>query len=99
MVRISDARMSGTAYGTVVLHVAPEARAGGPLAVVKEGDWIELDCLAGTLHLDVSDAELTQRLANWAEVQTVATADTAGIESCMSITSCKPIRAAILISS
>src|SRR5471032_1592833 len=72
MVRISDARMSGTAYGTVVLHVAPEARAGGPLAVVQEGDWIELDCLGGTLHLDVSDAELTARLANWAEVQTVA---------------------------
>jgi L-arabonate dehydrase len=44
MVRLSDARMSGTAYGTVVLHVAPEARAGGPLAVVREGDWIELDC-------------------------------------------------------
>ena len=47
MVRLSDARMSGTAYGTVVLHVAPEARAGGPLAVVREGDWIELDCDAG----------------------------------------------------
>jgi L-arabonate dehydrase len=78
MVRISDARMSGTAYGTVVLHVAPEARAGGPLAVVKEGDWIELDCLGGTLHLDVSDAELTSRLANWAEAQTVAPADTSG---------------------
>ncbi|CAN7754370.1 dihydroxy-acid dehydratase [Caballeronia sp. LjRoot29] len=78
MVRISDARMSGTAYGTVVLHVAPEARAGGPLAVVQEGDWIELDCLAGKLQLDVSDAELTTRLANWAEVQTVAPADTSG---------------------
>src|SRR5207342_1096928 len=58
MVRISDARMSGTAYGTVVLHVAPEARAGGPLAVVREGDWIELDCAGGRLHLDISDAEL-----------------------------------------
>src|SRR5471030_271540 len=78
MVRISDARMSGTAYGTVVLHVAPEARAGGPLAVVKEGDWIELDCLGGKLHLDISDAELASRLANWAEVQTVAAADTSG---------------------
>ena len=44
MVRISDARMSGTAYGTVVLHVAPEAAAGGPLAAVRDGDWIELDC-------------------------------------------------------
>jgi L-arabonate dehydrase len=62
MVRISDARMSGTAYGTVVLHVAPEAAAGGPLAAVKDGDWIELDCDAGTLHLDIGDEELAQRL-------------------------------------
>jgi dihydroxy-acid dehydratase len=65
MVRISDARMSGTAYGTVVLHVAPEAAAGGPLAVVCNGDFIELDCLAGRLHLDIPDAELNERLAAW----------------------------------
>ncbi|MFG3693027.1 IlvD/Edd family dehydratase [Stutzerimonas stutzeri] len=65
MVRISDARMSGTAYGTVVLHVAPEAAAGGPLAVVRNGDFIELDCYEGRLHLDVSDAELEERLAAW----------------------------------
>ncbi|WP_417663337.1 IlvD/Edd family dehydratase [Pseudomonas sp.] len=65
MVRISDARMSGTAYGTVVLHVAPEAAAGGPLAVVQNGDFIELDCDAGRLHLDISDAELQARLAAW----------------------------------
>ena len=58
MVRISDARMSGTAYGTVVLHVAPESAAGGPLALVKTGDVIELDVPARKLHLDVSDAEL-----------------------------------------
>ncbi|MDN8482747.1 IlvD/Edd family dehydratase, partial [Acinetobacter baumannii] len=58
MVRISDARMSGTAYGTVVLHVAPEAMAGGPLAVVQNGDFIELDAYAGKLHLEVSDEEL-----------------------------------------
>ncbi|AXM95054.1 IlvD/Edd family dehydratase [Pseudomonas plecoglossicida] len=64
MVRISDARMSGTAYGTVVLHVAPEAAAGGPLAAVREGDWIELDCHEGRLHLDVSDEELAGRLAD-----------------------------------
>ncbi|HDS1679788.1 TPA: dihydroxy-acid dehydratase [Pseudomonas putida] len=64
MVRISDARMSGTAYGTVVLHVAPEAAAGGPLAAVREGDWIELDCQAGRLHLDISDEELAGRLAD-----------------------------------
>src|SRR4029079_18998203 len=63
MVRISDARMSGTAYGTVVLHVAPEAAAGGPLAVVRDGDWIELDSAQGRLHLDISDAELQDRLA------------------------------------
>ena len=63
MVRISDARMSGTAYGTVVLHVAPEAAAGGPLAAVRDGDFIELDCEQGRLHLDISDAELAERLA------------------------------------
>ncbi|PWK37384.1 IlvD/Edd family dehydratase [Cupriavidus plantarum] len=62
MVRISDARMSGTAYGTVVLHVAPEAAAGGPLAAVRDGDWIELDCEAGRLHLDVSQEELAERM-------------------------------------
>lgn len=63
MVRISDARMSGTAYGTVVLHVAPEAAAGGPLAAVRSGDWIELDCEAGRLHLDLSETELAERMA------------------------------------
>jgi dihydroxyacid dehydratase/phosphogluconate dehydratase len=66
-VRISDARMSGTAYGTVVLHVAPEAMAGGPLGVVQEGDWISLDCAGGKLDLEVSDEELAQRLAARAE--------------------------------
>lgn len=64
MVRISDARMSGTAYGTVVLHVAPEAAAGGPLAAVRNGDFIELDCRNGRLHLDISDEELQARLAD-----------------------------------
>jgi len=78
MVRISDARMSGTAYGTVVLHVAPEARAGGPLAVVKEGDWIELDCAGNRLHLDIPDAELQLRLAAWAAAQQPDPADAAG---------------------
>ena len=65
MVRISDARMSGTAYGTVVLHVAPEAARGGPLAVVRSGDMIELDVAARRLHLDISDAELARRMAEW----------------------------------
>jgi L-arabonate dehydrase len=78
MVRISDARMSGTAYGTVVLHVAPEARAGGPLAVVREGDWIELDCAAGRLHLDIDEAELQTRLAAWASALQPDPADAAG---------------------
>jgi len=65
MVRISDARMSGTAYGTVVLHTAPEAAAGGPLAIVRNGDMIELDVAARRIHLDISDDELTERLASW----------------------------------
>ncbi len=65
MVRISDARMSGTAYGTVVLHTSPEAAIGGPLAVVRSGDMIELDVPNRRLHLDVPAAELTARLADW----------------------------------
>lgn len=65
MVRISDARMSGTAYGTVVLHTAPEAAAGGPLAVVRNGDMITLDIAARRLHLHVDDAELAARLKEW----------------------------------
>ncbi len=65
MVRISDARMSGTAYGTVVLHVCPEAAVGGPLALVREGDVIELDVDARRLHLEVSDDELAKRKAEW----------------------------------
>jgi L-arabonate dehydrase len=66
MVRISDARMSGTAYGTVVLHTSPEAAAGGPLALVRNGDVIELDVPARRLHLEVSDEELARRRAEWA---------------------------------
>jgi len=81
MVRISDARMSGTAYGTVVLHVAPEARAGGPLAVVREGDWIELDCEANRLHLDIPDAELQARLQQWQATQSPDPADASGYRS------------------
>ena len=65
MVRISDARMSGTAYGTVVLHVCPEAALGGPLALVNEGDWIELDVEARRLNLEVDDRELERRHAAW----------------------------------
>jgi len=69
MVRISDARMSGTAFGTVVLHVAPEAAAGGPLALVESGDWIELDVSARRLHLDVPDDVLARRRAALVPVQ------------------------------
>jgi dihydroxy-acid dehydratase len=65
MIRISDARMSGTAYGTVVLHVAPEAAAGGPLALVQNGDLITLDVAARSLHLHVDDAELAARRDAW----------------------------------
>ena len=65
MVRISDARMSGTAYGTVVLHTAPEAAVGGPLALVEDGDMIELDVAARRLHLDVADDVLERRRAAW----------------------------------
>jgi dihydroxy-acid dehydratase len=66
MVRISDARMSGTAYGTVILHASPEAARGGPLAVVRTGDMIEIDVTARRLHLDVPEAEIAARLAAWA---------------------------------
>ena len=65
MVRISDARMSGTAYGTVVLHVAPEAAAGGPLALVRDGDPVVLDVPARRLELRVEEAELARRRAAW----------------------------------
>jgi dihydroxy-acid dehydratase len=72
MVRISDARMSGTAYGTVVLHVAPEAAVGGPLALVSTGDQVALDVEARTLMLQVSDQEMTRRRANWRAPPTCA---------------------------
>jgi len=65
MVRISDARMSGTAFGTVVLHVTPEASAGGPLALVKDGDVIRMDAAARKLELLVDNAELERRRAQW----------------------------------
>jgi dihydroxyacid dehydratase/phosphogluconate dehydratase len=65
MVRISDARMSGTAYGTVVLHTAPEAAAGGPLAIVQNGDMVELDVAGRKLNLLVEPAEIDRRLRAW----------------------------------
>ena len=65
MLRISDGRMSGTSYGTIVLHVAPESALGGPLALVEDGDIIELDQPQRRLHLHVSDEELERRRAQW----------------------------------
>jgi dihydroxy-acid dehydratase len=65
MVRISDARMSGTAFGTIVLHASPEAAVGGPLALVRDGDTIRLDVPARTLTLEVPEAELVRRRAAW----------------------------------
>jgi dihydroxy-acid dehydratase len=65
MVRISDGRMSGTAYGTAVLHVSPESAIGGNLALVQNGDMIELDVAQRKLHLNVSDDELQKRKTNW----------------------------------
>jgi dihydroxy-acid dehydratase len=65
MVRISDARMSGTSYGACVLHIAPEAHVGGPLALVRTGDLVTLDVSQRMLRLDVSDAELARRRAVW----------------------------------
>ena len=67
MVRISDARMSGTAFGTIVLHITPEAAIGGPLAVIRAGDRIALDVPARKIDLLIDDAELAQRLADWRE--------------------------------
>ncbi|REG54036.1 dihydroxy-acid dehydratase [Paracoccus versutus] len=72
MVRISDARMSGTAYGTVVLHASPEAAVGGPIALVQSGDTIRLDVAGGSLELLVDEAELARRRANWVEPQVQA---------------------------
>src|SRR4029453_11796837 len=68
MVRISDARMSGTAYGTVVLHESPEAAVGGPLALVRDGDPIVLDVAARALELDVPHSDLQQRKPSEASV-------------------------------
>ena len=65
LVRLSDARMSGTHYGSCVLHIAPESAVGGPLALVQTGDVIELDLPARRLHLHVDDAELARRRAAW----------------------------------
>lgn len=69
MLRISDGRMSGTASGAVVLHVAPEAAVGGPLAIVRDGDEIELDVETRRLHLCVKEEEIVKRLGEWHVLQ------------------------------
>jgi dihydroxy-acid dehydratase len=65
MLRVSDARMSGTSYGACILHVSPESYIGGPLALVRTGDMIEVDVAARRIHLDVSDEELARRKSEW----------------------------------
>jgi dihydroxy-acid dehydratase len=65
MVRLSDARMSGTSYGACILHVAPESYVGGPLALLRTGDLISVDVPARRIHLEVSDDELARRKAAW----------------------------------
>jgi dihydroxy-acid dehydratase len=67
MLRISDARMSGTSYGACILHVSPEAYIGGTLALVQTGDMISVDVAARSIHLDVSDDELARRKAQWVQ--------------------------------
>jgi dihydroxyacid dehydratase/phosphogluconate dehydratase len=95
MVRISDARMSGTAYGTVILHVAPEAAAGGPLGIVQDGDFIELDAYAGKLQLDISEEEMQRRLAERAKVLAERKPEMAGgYQSCTWTACCRPTKAA-----
>ena len=88
IVRVSDGRMSGTAFGTVVLHVAPESAAGGPLALVRTGDIIELNVPERRLHLEVSDEELARRKAEWIPPEPPPADGT----DCFSIMSCKRTR-------
>ena len=97
MVRISDARMSGTSYGACVLHVAPESFVGGPLAFVRDGDIIELDVPARRLSLRVSDEELARRRARVEAARGRRTR--AATASCTRSTSPRPTEAATSISS
>ena len=96
MLRISDARMSGTSYGACVLHVAPESFVGGPLAFVRDGDVIELDVPARRLHLHVDDAELARRRAEWSRRRRTTRAASARSTSS---TSSRPTKAATSTSS
>ena len=96
MVRISDARMSGTSYGACILHVAPESYIGGPLAAVRNGDIITLDVAARTIRLEISDAEIADRLAAYVPQRGPRRAATS---SCTPPMSRRPTRAATSTSS
>ena len=94
MIRVSDARMSGTAFGTVILHTSPEAAVKGPLAAVQSGDMIEVDVYEGIMNLLVDQKIIDERLKNYnpilPEIKGV-------IKKCMSIMLCKLIKVLILI--
>lgn len=94
MLRLSDARMSGTSYGGCLLHCSPESAVGGPLALVKTGDRITVDVPARRIHLEVSDSELATRRAAWTPRPRATSAAMAG---CSAAISCRPMRDAILI--
>ncbi len=95
MLRISDARMSGTSYGACVLHVSPKSYVGGPLGLVRTGDLISIDVDARTLNLDVSDEELARRRAEWTPRRHATSAAMAG---CSPAISSRRAKAATLIS-
>ena len=96
MVRISDARMSGTAFGTVVLHITPESADGGPLAAVATNDRIQLDVAARRIDLLVDEAELSRRMARCARVRG-RHRPRAAMRGCFSRACCRPTKVAILI--
>ena len=95
MLRMSDARMSGTSYGACVLHVAPESFVGGPLALVKTGDEIEVDVAARSIHLHVGEEELNRRRAAWRRRSRFTRA---AMARCFHSISARPTKAAISIS-
>jgi dihydroxyacid dehydratase/phosphogluconate dehydratase len=96
MLRLSDARMSGTSYGACVLHVRPRPMSAGPLALVHTGDMITVDVPGARIHLEVDDAELARRRAAWTPPPHATSAATAG---CSRATSSRPTRAATSTSS
>ena len=98
MVRISDARMSGTAFGTIVLHITPESAVGGPLALVKNGDMIRLDVAKRSIDLLVDAAELEKRRAALAACRRRRIGPNAATRICSTRPSCRPTKAAISIS-